>query len=408
MGIWLKRLLLLVVVAGLVSAIVVAFLPKPVKVDLETVQSGPMEVSVRDDGRTRIRERYVVSTPIAGRLKRIDFEVGDRVTAGETVVARMDPTAPNLLDPRELAKAQARVKAAEGRLKRSETELARAQAELDQALVNLDREQDLRKKNASTSVNLEQAQLDTRVKSELVKAAEFQQEISRFELELEQAGLLHVTREAPSSNGDSEKAPREFEITSPITGRVLRVIQQSSAVVSPGEPLLELGDPSDLEVVVDVLSSDAVRIQPGQTAWFERWGGPQPLMGSVRLVEPSGFTKVSALGVEEQRVNVVLDFIGSPGDRQALGDGYRVEARIVVWSSSETISVPTGALFRDGEDWSVFVVQDGVARLRHVTVGENNGLRVQILQGLEVGEQLILHPGDQVADGAKVEVRESR
>ncbi|MCA8996452.1 MAG: HlyD family efflux transporter periplasmic adaptor subunit, partial [Planctomycetaceae bacterium] len=199
----------------------------------------------------------------------------------------------------------------------------------------------------------------------------------------------------------------EFQITSPITGRVLRVMQESSSVVSPGAALLELGDPLDLEVVVDVLSSDAVRIRPGQQARFEQWGGSDPLLGVVRLVEPSGFTKVSALGVEEQRVNVVLDFIGSLSDREELGDGYRVEAQIIVWDGDETISVPTGALFRDGDDWAVFVVQKEAARLRKVEVGENNGLRAQILNGLKNGEQVILHPSDQIADGAAVSVRKS-
>lgn len=393
----------LAVVVAVGAAIVMAFLPKPIPVEVEVVSQGRMEVAVRDDGRTRIRDRYVVSTPITGRLRRIDLEVGDRVVAGETVVARMEPSSPTLLDPRALAQAEARVKSASGRLKKAQTEYDRATVELEQATVEFERQKELDQRGATSASEFDLARLNMRTRSEDVKAAEFAKEIAEYELELEQAGLLHVTQEQKGDAASPEaNANQEFEIYSPITGRVLRVMQESSSVVSPGAPLLEIGDPYDLEVVVDILSSDAIRVKPDQPARFEQWGGNEPLLGVVRLVEPSGFTKISALGVEEQRVNVVLDFISSLGDRMALGDGYRVEAEIIVWENDETITVPTGALFRDGEHWSVFVVKNQKAMLQHVTVGENNGIRVQILSGLSPGELIVLHPDDQLTNDMEV------
>lgn len=403
--VWIKRLVLAAIAALMGLAVLVAFLPRPVNVDVEIVQAGPLEVAVRDDGRTRLRERYVVSTPISGRLRRITLEVGDRVQAGETVVAQLEPTSPTLLDPRELAQAEARVKAAEGRHRRSQTELEKARADLEQAQNDLVRLKELERRNATTATELEQGHLNVRIKTEEVKSAEFMTEITQYELEQMQAALLHVTRQTDDPLSSNGRHALEFNITSPITGRVLRVMQESAAVLTAGSALLELGDPNDLEVVVDILSTDAVRVQPGQKVVLEHWGGPEPLLGMVRLVEPSGFTKISALGVEEQRVNVVIDFTESLGKRMTLGDGYRVEARIIVWENDRTISVPTGALFRAGEDWAVFVVEHGRAVLRRVDVGENNGLRAQVLTGLAEGEEVILHPSDQISDGVPVKTR---
>lgn len=394
---WMKRLMLLAGGLLVVAMIVMAFMPQPVRVDIEEAARGQLEVAVRDDGMTRLRERYVVSTPIAGRLQRIEFDVGDAVIGGETVLARMEPTSPDLLDPREVALTRARVKAAEGRLRRAETDVSRARAALDQAEVELERQKSLTRQGATTDAQLEEAQLMFRTRSEELKASQFAEEIAEYELEQEKAALLHVSRENPSELGSFE-----FELTSPITGRVLRVVQESSAVLQPGAPLLELGDPNDLEIVVDVLSADAVRIQPGQRVELVHWGGDTSLPGVVRLVEPSGFTKISPLGVEEQRVNVIIDFAEKPSTAAMLGDGYRVEARIIVWSGDDVLSVPTGALFRQGTDWAVFIVDEGVAKVRTVKVGQNNGLRAQILSGIEPGEKVILHPSDQITEGVQV------
>lgn len=387
---------MIVVLIG--AAVYSAFQPQPVRVDVGTVDEGPLHVAVRDDGMTRLRDRYIVSTPIAGRLRRIEFKVGDPIVAGVTVLARMEPTAPELLDPRHLAQTQARVRAAEGRLRRADVELARNRATLEQAHIELHRQTKLYAEGAGTASRLEEAQLQVRTVTEEVRAAEYQTEIAQYELELEKAALLHFTKD--ENGGETEEI--EFEIHSPISGRVLRVMQESSAVLSTGAQLLELGDPSDLEVVVDVLSSDAVRIRPGQRVLLEHWGGEAPLEATVRLVEPSGFTKISALGVEEQRVNVVIDFVGSVSDRPTLGDGYRVEARIIVWEIERTLKVPSGALFRTGGEWSVFVLEDGKATLRLIQIGRDNGLEAQVLEGLSAGEQVVLYPSDQVSDGALI------
>lgn len=403
--IWLKRAFMLAILASVGLAIFFAFQPTRAQVDVETLKPGPMQVDVRDEGRTRIRERYVVSTPINGRLRRIDLEVGDSVEAGKTIIARLEPTSPTPLDPRERAQAEARVKAAEGRLQRSIVEQARATAELRQAKSELARQQALHEKGAGTADGLERAQLRVQLGEEDLKAAGFAQEIAQYELELEQAAFLHATEINEPAEGDADNGLPEFQITSPISGRVLQVMEESAAVVMPGTALLELGDPTDLEVVVDVLSSDAVRIMPGQQALFEQWGGTSPLEGIVRLVEPAGFTKISALGVEEQRVNVVLDFTGSHSDRRELGDGYRVEARVIVWRGENVLSVPTGALFRDGESWAVYLVKNGKAELRRIMVGENNGFRTQVLEGLEPGDLIVEHPGDEIADGTPLTIR---
>lgn len=397
--IWIKRLFIVAFLGLLVAAMVAAFQPQPVRVDVQTIQRGPLTVTVRDDGVTRLRERYVVSTPIAGRLRRIALDVGDSVTVDETILARLDANDPTLLDPRAAAQARARVQAAEGRLRQTEVTLNSAQAELDHAEKEFVRIQQLVKNKAGNQQELDGAQLLLRLKTEELRSVEFQKEILEYELKQEQAALLHFSDDADSGS------EYEFVIKSPITGRVLKLFQESTAVVTPGAPLLELGDPSDLEVIVDVLSSDAVRILPGQRVSFEHWGGDHPLSGVVRLVEPSGFTKLSALGVEEQRVNVVIDFAGSHSARLSLGDGYRVEANIIVWEAENVIQVSTGALFRDGDDWAVFVVEDERAVIRHIQVGENNGLFAEVKEGLSVGELVILHPSDQVKADVQVVTR---
>lgn len=403
---WVKRVGLLLAAVGGTALLLLALQPRPVPVDVATVLTGPLEVAVSEEGVTRIRERYVVSTPLAGRLHRIALEVGDRVQAGLTELARLEPTAPQLLDPRAAALARARVKAAEGRLRRAETELKRVSEELALARKERDRIRNLFEKGATTASQFDQAEATFNSRVELERAAQFAVEIAQFEVEQEQAALLHTTHlnEDEIPTAESEQAEFEFRIVSPITGKVLKLMEKSSAVLAAGAPLLELGDPSDLEIVVDVLSSDAIRIRPGQPVFLDRWGGPKPLQGKVRLVEPSGFLKISALGVEEQRVNVVIDLTGASEDREGLGDGFRVEARIITWSEPEVLTVPTGALFRRGESWAVFVYENGVARERLIQLGERNQQSAQVLSGLRSGEQVLLYPSDQVRDGLSVTI----
>jgi HlyD family secretion protein len=396
---WVKRLFLLAAAGAVAAAIVSALLPQPVAVDVGVVEPRRLQVTVNEDGITRIREKYVVSTPLAARLMRIGLKVGDAVTAGETILARLQPTDPALLDPREVARAKARVKAAEGRLQQSQAELARAKAALEHAETEMGRLVRLAASNAATQTQADEARLLFRQRTEEYRVARFAEEIARYELELEQAALLR-TQSDSADNGDGD-----FLVRSPITGRVLRLFQESAAVVQAGAPLLEVGDPSDLEIVVDVLSTDAVRIPPGAAVRIEQWGGEMPLAGRVRLVEPSGFTKLSALGVEEQRVNVIVDFLDPIEKRSSLGDGFRIEAQIVIWEGEDVLSIPTSALFRQGNEWACFVAQGRRAERRHVRIGRSNGLLAQVLGGVAKGERVILHPSDAVADGVEIELR---
>lgn len=397
----LSRLLGLLIAAGVGAGLFVAFRPQPVLVDMAEIATGDVLVTVSEDGRTRIKERYVVASPLSGRLLRIRLDPGDDVIAGETLVAAIEPMDPTLLDARALAESEARVKAAEARLKQSDEHVQKSKHELEFQETELARIDKLAAQGPKTRTDLERAQLAYRTAEQDYRSSVFAREIAEYELQLARAALMQTRPEEEQP----ESADLNFSISSPITGRVLRVFQESSRVIAPGENLLEVGDPSDLEVVVDVLSSDAVQIEPGAEVRLQHWGGTESLSGTVRLVEPSGFTKISALGVEEQRVNVVIDFLDPPAARANLGDGFRVEADIVLWEGTDVLRVPTSALFRAGGEWAVFVVEDGIARLRPVKVGHRNGLEAEVLDGLQAGDTVIVHPGDTVRDGERVAPR---
>jgi HlyD family secretion protein len=386
------------------GAIVYAFLPQPIPVDVASVTRGPLVVSINEDGKTRIKDRYTVSAPLAGRLQRIKLRAGDPVIAGETVVAVIEPVAPELLDPRALAQAEARVKAAEAALSRAGATLSAARAELEHAESELARARRLFASKTFTQQELDTAALLERTRAEEFRAARFAEEIARFELELARAALIRSTppdEQTPTQIGSSW----QLEIRSPINGRVLKVVQESAGVVTAGTALLELGDPRDLEVVVDVISTDAVKIHPGDKVILEHWGGSKPLQARVRLVEPAAFTKISALGVEEQRVNVIIDFIDSISERSALGDGYRVEARIVTWEGADVLRVPTSALFRRDTDWAVLAVSQHQAILQSLRIGHQNSLAAEVLEGIQEGSQVIVHPSDKITPGVNVVLR---
>jgi HlyD family secretion protein len=384
---------MLLVAAGLVYA----FWPIPVEVDMEPVTRGPMQVTVDEDGRTRIRERYVVTSPLAGRLRRIELKEGDAVEEGVTVLAVIDAVDPSLLDARAEAEAQARVKLGEAAVQRAEANLARATAMKDHQASRL---ADMRKafeQQSATPRELDGVITEASMAASEAVAAEFTLDVAKFELEQARSALIRTRKD--------EASVEPLEVRSPITGRVLRVLQESQSVVTPGTPLLEIGDPHDLEIVVDVLSADAVNIKPGSMATMEHWGGAAPLKAHVRLVEPSGFTKISALGVEEQRVNVIADLVDQPGTDESLSDGYRVEARIVVWDRPEVTRVPAGALFRRGDGWAVFIVENGRAVEREVRVGHHNGRTAEVLGGLDEGETVVMYPSDRVREGVRVALR---
>lgn len=396
----LPRLIYVLVGVALLATIVWGFLPKPVPVDIATVTRGTLRVTVDEDGKTRIKEKYVVSSPLAGRLMRIDLHAGDILQSGKTLLVRIEATDPAMLDARVQAEAEARLRAAEATLKQTEPTLQRTLAAIELAKSEFGHAQQLAARNAVSQEELDGKKTQYRVSQEDYKAAKFGQDIAKFELALARAALLRTNPESDAEDNDPH-----FDIHSPINGRVLRVLQESATIVQPGMPLLEIGDPLNLEVEIDVLSADAVKIKPGARVSLEHWGGDRLLAGVVRVVEPSAFTKVSALGVEEQRVNVIVDLAEPPEKRKTLGDGFRVDARITVWEGHDVLKVPTGALFRHGDDWAVFVVRQGHAELRTVQLGHRSDLEGEVLDGLTAGETIILHPSDRIQHLVRVKPR---
>lgn len=401
-------------VAAVAGAIAYGMWPAPIEADLAKVGRGSIRETVDQDGKTRLRERYIVSAPLAGRLLRIALDPGDEVDAGETLVASIEPRDPELLDARSLLQAEANVKAAEARLERTTPLLEEATANLEYAEADFRRIEQLRNAGSGsvTQNELENKEMLRRTRGALVRSAQHAQEIAQFELDQARAALLRSRPQEESSGNGEKPAPYpdrnaqwHFEIPAPINGRVLRVFQESAAVVAAGTQLLEIGDPRDLEIEIDVLSRDAVKIRPGAPVLLEEWGGEKPLRGEVRLVEPSGFTKISTLGVEEQRVNVIVDLVDPPQLRESLGDGFRVEARIVIAEADDVLKAPSNALFRVGGEWAVFRVEDGVARQRLVKLGLENGLEAEVVEGLAEGDEVVTHPGDNIVDGTRVRPR---
>ncbi len=397
-----KRIPTLLVMATVVGLIVYSFLPRPLPVDIGEVKRGSLIVTVNEDGRTRVKERYVISAPLSGRMQRIPLKAGAPVKAHDTRITVIEPTDPELLDPRARAEIEARVQSATAAEKRAEANVAAAEADLKFARTEFERAKTLQEKGVNSARELDNAEHGRSVASEALDAARFALQTARYEREQAEAAFV---RSAAGSPADSNWL---YEVVSPIEGKVLRVMQESADVVVPGTELIEVGDPTKLEVAVDVLSSDAVRIQPGAHVILEGWGGDYPLNARVRVVEPSAFTKISALGVEEQRVWIIADFTDPVDRRPTLLDQYRVDARIVTWSGDDVLKLPAGALFRSSDSWAVFVFKGGRAKLRPIRIAHNNGLEAEVLDGLAEGDAVILHPGDRISDGSRVEVRRMR
>jgi HlyD family secretion protein len=384
---------------GLVTALAaVGFWPSPVPVDTAVATRATLRVTVDEEGETRVRDRFVVSAPVAGRVLRIELEPGDAVKRGETVIATFLAGATVPLDARTRAEAEAAVEAARAALGSARAERERAQAALALARSELERHHELARQQIVSRQALEARQTETRAAEEAARAAEFATARAAHQLEMAQARLL------PAGVALSG---RPLALRSPIDGVVLRRLRESEAVVPAGEPLVEVGDPRRLEIVSDLLSSDAVQVRPGAQVLLEQWGGDHALRARVRRVEPSGFMKVSALGVEEQRVNVVMDFEDPLEAWSALGDGYRVEVRIVVWEGAGVLTVPTSSLFRRGDAWAVFAVRGGRAALSPVAIGRRNGVAAEVLSGLREGDSVVLHPSDALGHGTRVARRES-
>jgi len=344
--------------------------------------SGSLRATVNEEGKTRIKQRYVVSAPVAGQLRRIPFKAGAAIIAGETVVAVIDPLSPVLLDARTRALAEAR---------------------RDTATANLERARATQKLAASELKRFETLFAEKTVSIQELEQGQWRETSAAKELAAAEAALRQVEAELAEFGAPMTSAARPpTEVKAPTGGRVLRVLEESSRVVTAGLPLVEIGNPADLEVVIEVLSRDGAAIPPGTRVELEQWGGAEPLQARVRLVEPAAFTKVSALGVEEQRVNVIADIVTPLEQRAGVGDNFRVEARIVTWEADKVLKVASGAVFRRGEQHAVFAIRSGRAAFQAVTTGRTSGTETEIANGLNEGDAVIIYPGDRINDGDRV------
>jgi HlyD family secretion protein len=384
-------------VVAAVALLVWSVLPQPIPVETAIVTTGRFVATVDEDGKTRIRERYVMAAPLAGRLSRVSLKAGDPIEAG-AVVATILPSPAPLLDPRSRREAEERLGAAEAALERTKALIERARAQAAQADSELARARALMERGATTAQTLERAELAKQVADRDLRAAEFQHHAAEHELDQARALLARY------SAGDKELTER-WALTAPVSGVVLKIAQESETIVLPGAPILEIGDPRDLEVVIDVLSTDAVEIRPGAEVTIENWGGQGVLAGRVRRVEPAAFTKISTLGVEEQRVNVLADLVSPPAQSAGLGDAFQVDARIAVFTQENATIVPAGALFRRGESFGLYVVEGDRAQVRNVTLLRRSGRVAAIATGLAAGERVIVYPSDSVTPGARIKAR---
>ena len=399
-GTW-RRFIPYVIVSALGVAIVGGLRPRVIEVETATVITGPLDVTVLEEGKTRIRHRYVISPPISGYLNRIALRAGDRIAAGQTVLATIEAQPSAFLDPRARAEAEARANAAAATKQRAESELERLEASLALAQKEKARAADLKTKGAISTKEWDTAETQVTMITRELHSAEFGIRVAEFERVQAQAALAQVQTPATARS-------EPFTLLSPVTGFVLSVQEESARTVAAGVALMEVGDPTDLEAEIELLSSDAVGVQPGAEVSIEQWGGAAPLRGKVTVVEPGGYTKVSALGVEEQRVKARVEFTDPIPATHPLGDRFRVEARILTWRGANVLQVPTGALFRRGNDWMTFVLAGGNARLTKVEIAHNNGLAAEVRSGLQQGQSVILHPPDALADGAAVKTRGAR
>ena len=399
----LRRTLAVAVLAAIVIVgIGYALWPRPVPVDLMRVGAGPLEVMISEEGVTRIQDVYLVSAPVAGLLERSRREVGDQVIAHETLIGVIRPMAPTFLDERGRREAEARVRAAKAAEALGIAEVRRAEAELEFARSELERAERLAQSATISQRSLDEARLNVEIRAASLEKASADLAVRREELESARARLIEPTGE------DRPTLGRDccVNVRSPITGEVIKVLVESEQIIEAGTSLVEVGNPDRLEVTVDLLSRDAVRISPGARAVVEGWGGEGQLQARVRRINTAGFTKVSALGIEEQRVQVTLDPVGDLAAWSALGHDYRIHARIVVWESGDVLQVPLSALFRHEDDWAVFRLEDGRATRVVVEIGQRGERTAQVIWGLEAGDSVIVHPSDRVDDGVAVAARQ--
>lgn len=383
---------------AIAGGLVYGFLPRVVAVDAAPAVKGPLAVTIEEEGKTRVMERYVISAPMSGYARRIDLHVGDAVKQGQ-VLAEIEPARSDALDPRSRAQTQAQVNAAQAAVAAARENARAAAAQADLARQELQRTESLRKANFISAQALDKAHSEVSRTQAAKLAAEHTVNVAGFELDMARAAL------SMTSSLQTGKPAETLSVRAPVDAQVLKIVRESEGAVQTGQPLIEIGNPETLEIEVEVLSTHAVQIAPGSKVLLDRWGGGKTLQGAVRVIEPTGFTKVSALGVEEQRVRVIADITSPREVWRRLGDGYRVEARFIVWEGAEVLQIPASALFRLNNGWAVFVVESGRAKTQPVEIGQRAGLTVQVLSGLEAGERLITHPDDRIKEGGRVKMR---
>ncbi len=389
----LRKLLIWSLGIGLLLLAGYGLKPKPIPVETAEVTRGPLTVYVVEEGKTRIRNRYIVAAPVAGNMRRVTLKAGDEVKAGETLLTVIEPGLAPLLDARTQAQTEARVQGAEAARSRADESLQMARTTAQFAQANWDRVKKTIGEGSISVTDRDNIELEAKMREREVRAGEFALKVADYELAQAKAALLSLTTAGSGA---------VVEIKAPVSGRILKVQQESAMMVTPGTPILEIGDPADLEIEAEILSRDAVSMKPGAEVLVDQWGGGVPLRARVRRVEPAAFTKVSALGVEEQRVIVLSDLEALPAEAKVLGDRYRVEVRVAVWRDNDVLLAPSGSLFREGADWKSFVMKDNKAVKVTVQIGHTDGKMAEVLSGLEVGMPLLMHPPDSVVDGSEV------
>jgi HlyD family secretion protein len=386
-----RKLVLVAAVAGIAVLLALAFRPAALDVDIAAVQRGALQETLEQEGKTRMHDSFVLASPVAGRLKRIELHAGDPVKVGE-IVATIDPVP---LEPQQRAALEARLQTAQELEREAAARVQRAEADSSQAKADLERATKLAAEGVIAREALEKAQTADKTANKELDAALFKSKAAASQVEEAKAALLATAAQDPAGI-------KTVYLRSPVPGRILRLIEQSERVVGQGTPVVSIGYTPRLEIVADYLTTDAVKISPGMPALIEEWGGSKPILARVRLVEPGAFTKISALGVEEQRVNVVLDFVSAP---EQLGDAYRVEVRVITWQSPSVLKVPLSALFRRGDDWSVFIAEANRASRRNVKIEHRSDLEAEVLDGLREGERVIVHPGNELTDASRIRIR---
>lgn len=382
----------------ILAAIIWGFWPQPVLVETVDARLAPLTVTIEEEGKSRVIDRYVISAPVAGVACRVELDVGDRVNKDQELLA-ITALESQVLDPRSRARAEARIAAANSALLSAQQNAAAAKADADFRKVEVERLRVLAERRAISREDLDRAEMQVSAAVATERATRHSVDVAKYELDAAKTALQYL---AGTLRGEpSEKV----SVRSPIDGAILKVQHECAGPVTTGEALLEIGDTSQLEIEVDVLSTDAIKIEPGTSVFFDRWGGEESLQGIVRTVEPAGFTKISALGVEEQRVLVIADIISPAEQWQKLGDGYRVDARFIIWQENSVLQAPSSSLFRVNDSWALFIVENGRAVQRIVTVGQRNGLAAQITDNLKIGDAIIIHPNDNIEHGTRVKNR---